>query len=393
MRNLALFSASIAAVLLAPAVAGATCEPPSVSWANFPSAPQCVGGVIGFVANQWGIAFPPTGGHPTNGNCWATGACMYWVDQLPMPSGHWNAHSWGSVAAQTYDIAVFPPIAGDPYGHVAVIDHVVGNTLWLMDDNWDGLNEKACAWEGHSGWVHSATWQPYGFFRLKSLEPCGCKAGDTQTEDCACGTRSRTCESCSWSDWGSCTLPDYAATVVDMSAPQTLRAGETGTIWADFQNVGTAPWSKNGIWMGALGDPGGKSPLFSSTDTWPAWNVSAVLGTAVPPGDVGRFSFDVTAPAKPGVVDETFQLQVPGGSFITCPAAEITPSIQILPSLAGAGGGAGSGGAAAGAPDGDGSPGGCSQAPSGTGWAWGAEITLALLLLARARRAVRVDAR
>jgi hypothetical protein len=399
MRHLALLCASIAAVLLVPADARATaCQPPTVDWSKFPPASECVGGVIGFVNDAWGLPFPATGGHGSAQGCEALGACIEWVYQLPVnqapEAGHWNAHPWGSVAAQAYDIAVFPPISGDAFGHIAMIDHVDGAMLWLMDDNWGGVHEKSCAWAGHSGWVHNTDWAPYGFFRLKNLEPCACTAGDTQTEACACGTRSRTCASCEWGDWGSCVAPDFAASVVDVSYPQSLNAGEHAVVWADFLNAGAKPWPQDGLWMDALGGPdGGASALFSPADAWPAWNVTAVLGTQVMPGDVGRFTFEVTAPATPGaVVAETFQLQVPGAGLVTCPAADITPSILILPAASGAGGSNGAGGAEPAASAGS-APGGCSQVPSGTGWAWGAEMTLALLMLARARRTGRRVAR
>jgi hypothetical protein len=387
----------MAAALLVPAAAGATtCQPPTVSWGNFPTAYECVGGVLGFVSAEWGLPFPATGGHAAAQGCAALGACIEWVYQLPMvqvpEKGNWNAHPWGSVAAQAYDVAVFPPIPGDTSGHIAMIDHVDGAELWLMDDNWGDLHEKSCAWEaGHTGWVHSTTWKPYGFFRLKKLEPCGCKAGETQTEACGCGTRTRTCASCEWGDWGSCVPPDFAASLVDVSYPQALPAGEQAAVWAEFRNAGAKTWPEDGVWLGALGAPdGGASALFSAADAWPAWDVTAVLDTQVLPGDVGRFSFAVTAPPTPGaVVAETFQLQVPGAGFITCPAAAITPSILVLPAASGAGGSGGAGGAAS-----PGSAGGCSQVPSGTGWAWGAEVTtLALLFLARARRAGRAVAR
>ena len=403
MRHLAIRCASIAAaaLFLVPAEAGATCKPPTVDWSLFPAASECVGGVLGFVEAYFHVPFPNSVGGSIPHGCEDPGACMEWVYQLPMnvapAKGHWNAHPWGSVAPQAYDVVVFPPATGDPYGHIAMMDHMEGGTLYLMDDNWGGLHRKSCAWEtGHTGYVHSTIWQPYGFFRWAALEPepCTCTSGETQTEPCGCGTRSRSCGSCQWGDWGDCSLPDFAASLVDVSYPQALPAGEQAVVWADFRNIGTKPWPQNGLWLGALGAPdGGASALFSPADTWPAWDVTAVLDTAVVPGDIGRFTFQVTAPATPGaVIAETFQLQVPGAGLIACPGAQITPSILVLPAASGAGGAGGAGGTAS-----AGSASGCSQAPGGTGWAWGAEMTLALLLLARARRtgrsAARLDAR
>ena len=145
--------------------------------------------------------------------------------------------------------------------------------------------------------------------------------------------------------------------------------------------------------MGARGGPdGGVSAFFSPANGWPAWNVTAVLGAPVAPGDVGRFVFDVTAPDTPGeVIAETFQLQTPDGELISCPNGEVEPSIFVLPGEPGAGGAGGAGGsrnADGGAPSAasTGSSSGCSYAPTDGTWGWSAEMTFAFLGLARARR-------
>jgi hypothetical protein len=380
----------LASALVAPA-ARAACAPPVASWGDFPVARECVGGVIGWVANRYqGLKFANAYSLPSRDGCPYDGACMEWVANLPDPAV-WNRHDWGSVPPQAYDIVVWPAGPIGSAGHIAAIDSVRNGVLYVMDDNWLNKGEKSCVWGGEpSGYVHSITLTPYGFFRRKVDEPCICKQGETQTESCGgCSSHTRTCEGCGWTDWSACVPADYAASVVDLSSPQALGAGSRGTIWADFRNIGARPWPKDGIWLGALGPAdGGASALFSPEDRWPAWDVTAVLGAPVEPGDVGRFAFDVTAPATAGaVIAESFQLQVPGGGFITCADAEISTSILVLPGAAG-GGGAGGEWSAGGAPPAvsGGSSGGCSLAPTNARCAWVAELALGFLALACARR-------
>jgi surface antigen len=180
--------------------------------------------------------------------------------------------------------------------------------------------------------------------------------------------------------------PDYAATLVDMSSPQMLGVGERAWIWAEFRNDGVETWTKDGVWLGARGAGEGQASALFSADTWAAWNVPVVLDRPVLPGEIGRFAFQVTGPATPGaVIEEEFQLRLPGGTFIKCPSTEIATSIHVLPGASGAGGAGGA--PASGSPlPGDG-PGGCAQAPSGGGSGWGASLSLAMLFLATRRKA------
>jgi MYXO-CTERM domain-containing protein len=145
---------------------------PVADWSDFPGGYQCIVGVRHFIENHWGLSFPAMGGHAAKDGCAELGACMTWVYNLP-DDAVWNRHPWGSVDPQPYDILIFPPTAKNAYGHAAAFDHFDGGgTLFIMDDNWDGSESKSCAWAGHEGWVHSVTgYDPYGFYRLKTLEP------------------------------------------------------------------------------------------------------------------------------------------------------------------------------------------------------------------------------
>jgi hypothetical protein len=175
MRRFARFASAAAALALGLAAAPAhasTCVPPTVDWSDFPGGYQCIVGVDHFILNHWGLTFPATGGHPGKDGCAELGACIEWVDDLP-DKNTWNRHDWGSVPGQPYDILIFPPSGNNAYGHAAAFDHMDGSTLYVMDDNWDGNENKSCSWAGHEGWVHSIgpSYAPYGFYRLKTLEP------------------------------------------------------------------------------------------------------------------------------------------------------------------------------------------------------------------------------
>ena len=173
MRRRGSFAGLVGALSIALAAGTAqasTCVAPTQDWSAFPSGYQCIVGVQQFVMNKWGVSFPHTGGAPAKNGCLALGACLEWVDDLPDPAV-WNRYAWGSKDPQAYDVLIFPPTASNGYGHAAVFDHAAGSDFFVMDDNWDGNMNRSCAWNGHDGWVHNGTGAPYGFYRLKKLEP------------------------------------------------------------------------------------------------------------------------------------------------------------------------------------------------------------------------------
>lgn len=113
--------------------------------------------------------------------------------------------------------------------------------------------------------------------------------------------------------------PALAATVVDLSYPQSLGAGELGTVWARVRNDGTAVWPRHTTWLGALGQDGKPSKLYSP-GAWPAYDVAAVLDRDVPMGDTALFRFDIRGGSEGERVNERFVLGGSDGSFLRCPA-------------------------------------------------------------------------
>ncbi len=144
-------------------------------WSLFPagdgvsSTNQCVHGVSVFYTAKFGVPRLAASYSKTVGNCLGYGACQMWLSSHPNPA-LWNRYAWGTETPQTYDLVIYPPSGSAAgYGHVASVDHYKGGVLYVMDMNWNAPPEgyryrkSTCA--------HTVSRTPYGFYRLKSLEP------------------------------------------------------------------------------------------------------------------------------------------------------------------------------------------------------------------------------
>ncbi len=89
----------------------------------------------------------------------------------------------------------------------------------------------------------------------------------------------------------------YSARWVAQSPYPTLAIGETTTVWVEFQNTGTYTWYPNGDNPVRLGTSRSRdrSTRFSA-DSWVKYNRPAAVSGVVAPGEVGRFTFEITAP-------------------------------------------------------------------------------------------------
>ncbi len=180
---------------------------------------QCVIGAQTFYKNRFQVALKPTGVQSGDvGSCAYLGACMYWVSSAARPDpATWDRHEWGSTMPQTYDLLIYPPTSGNPYGHVASVDHLASGdpnaygSLWMMDSNFNGNEKKASA-------IHTYNLKPYGFYRLKALAkppvPCDTKAGafafscDGAEAGMSCVTVNEPSDPDSWSDNNFCSKQD-----------------------------------------------------------------------------------------------------------------------------------------------------------------------------------------
>jgi len=177
---------------------------------------QCVHGVYAFYDDRFGVDLLGTCAQAGDlGNCRNCGACMIWESEIINPDpALFNKYAWGTTTAQTYDIVVYPSAGGAyGYGHVACVDHTESDnpadygSLFVMDSNWDGYESVADE-------VHTVNRQPYGLFRLKSLDTCDRQQGeltwscDGAEEGLSCTQIAVPDDPASWTDNYLCTEHD-----------------------------------------------------------------------------------------------------------------------------------------------------------------------------------------
>lgn len=131
-------------------------------WRKFPNG-QCLVAVQGFYPAKFGVNLP-VAGPGSYGSCASYGACKLWVDPAKRPdSDQWERiPNDGKHTPVTYDLIVYPPIGGDPWGHIASVDHVEGKTIYVMDSNYVAHETKA----PHP---HTVSWPAFGWYHLKKL--------------------------------------------------------------------------------------------------------------------------------------------------------------------------------------------------------------------------------
>lgn len=101
---------------------------------------------------------------------------------------------------------------------------------------------------------------------------------------------------------------------VGQSSYPSLNAGDSATLWAEFRNTGQTSWNKSGYSAIRLGTshPKDRESIFKSN--WPYQNRINLDQDSVSPGQVGRFTFDISVPVgtPSGIYREYFQPVVDG---------------------------------------------------------------------------------
>jgi hypothetical protein len=138
-------------------------------WRGFPDGLECLAAVQVFYPARFGVELPLAGPGRT-GACASHGACHLWVDRIPDPAVWERIPNDGRRVPTTYDVIVYPPHAGDPWGHIAAVDHVNGRSIYVMDDNYVGHHQRSAA-------PHTVSVEAYGWYHLKKLGPSGGNGG------------------------------------------------------------------------------------------------------------------------------------------------------------------------------------------------------------------------
>jgi hypothetical protein len=133
---------------------------------------QCLVSMQNFYRAKFGITLP-TARNSYTGSCADDGACHLWYDDIPDPALWIRVPNDGTASPTLYDLAVFAETSTNPYGHIASVDHVEGGTLYVMDSNYNGDEQRSTS--------PHAVRAPLGWYHLRSLggggsETCGDRA-------------------------------------------------------------------------------------------------------------------------------------------------------------------------------------------------------------------------
>jgi MYXO-CTERM domain-containing protein len=64
-------------------------------------------------------------------------------------------------------------------------------------------------------------------------------------------------------------------------------------------------------------------------ESWPAWDVAALLDRDVPPGESGYLMWTIRAPDEQGEATEKFRLARPDGTPVRCPSPTVDVSVLV----------------------------------------------------------------
>jgi hypothetical protein len=130
-------------------------------WSKFTNG-QCLVAVQNFYPAKFGVSVPVAGAG--TGSCASAGACLIWLKNQPSSAEWERIPNGGGRMPSMYDLIVYPPTSGNPYGHIASVDHVEGTQIFVMDSNHvpGGREKKAPQ-------PHTINRAAYGWYHLKKL--------------------------------------------------------------------------------------------------------------------------------------------------------------------------------------------------------------------------------
>ncbi len=155
--------------------------------------------------------------------------------------------------------------------------------------------------------------------------------GHIDVTNCCCGTHWDPGPGWDWSYYiaqitGAPPPPDWDAEYVGQSYPADMDPGTTAIVWAEFNNLGTQTWLHAQTYLGTSSPQDRTSP-FCTSYNWSGCNrPTDVDQSSVTTGQVGRFTFIITAPATPGAYVERYRLVREG---VTWFGPEITWTINV----------------------------------------------------------------
>ncbi len=125
----------------------------------------------------------------------------------------------------------------------------------------------------------------------------------------------------------------YSAEFAAQSFPVSMAGGQTFTASVDVRNTGGATWFQAGpnpVRLGASQPPDRSSPFYTAGN-WPNSSRPAILSQpSVPPGQVGRFTFVLTAPAQGGTFTESFQVVIEGKGWLEEPVMTFRLPVSLI---------------------------------------------------------------
>ena len=99
----------------------------------------------------------------------------------------------------------------------------------------------------------------------------------------------------------------YSLELVSQSGNDTLLPGETATLWAKFKNTGNQAWQKNNVSLN-IDITKNSEAMFFYNSAWATSRRPAVLDQdEVKPGEIGSFTFQVTAPTEEKIYNPYFR--------------------------------------------------------------------------------------